>query len=246
MLNGAGCVARHQQEQLLAPPRQAGLPRRQDGHPRHHVGGVLEIERAVEQPLLAGERKRGRDVLALPVAEPSDDPHDSTGTIADQLDQAAILWIDAGDADRLDRDDQHPLVQRLVLLDLSPQPQRHRLAARAEEDHRGGTRRIGGRRAASSERKRSSEPSISLRLRVRISRPRRQVSITVESASATASGSQAPLSSFARFEVKKITSTISSTTPSAATFQAATRQTARSTVKKSSVSQMNVPVTARP
>ena len=130
VLDRAGGIARHRHEQLLAPATHPGRFARGDRDPREEVRRVLEVEVALEQSLLAREPQGRRDVVAVLVATAHRHVDDLEQAVAEHRHREAIGAVAIRDADRLDRDDQHLLVQRMVVLDLGAERERRRLACR--------------------------------------------------------------------------------------------------------------------
>src|SRR5947209_10472778 len=113
VLDRAGSVAGHRDEQLLAPALDHGRGCRSDGDLRDEVGGVLEVEVAFEQPSHAGELERLGDVDAVLIADPHVEVDHLEQAVSEQLDGESVVELDVWDADGLDGDDQDLLVQRV-------------------------------------------------------------------------------------------------------------------------------------
>ena len=109
-----------------------------------------------------------------------------------------------------------------------------------------GTRCTGGSMSRRWRTKSSRGPSSSLRLRVTITRPCCQVNITVKMAPATTSGSQPPVWTLVRFDVRKPRSTTASRAASGAYCHSGRSPRRRRTMKNSSAEIVIVPQAATP
>src|SRR4051794_27222547 len=106
VLDRTGGVARHRDEQPLAPGPLAPGGGRRDGDAGDEVRGVLEVEVAFDEAVLAAQAKRARHVDGVLVAETNGDVGDLEPPVAQDLHGEAVVLVDVGDAHRLDGHDE--------------------------------------------------------------------------------------------------------------------------------------------
>ena len=123
-------------------------------------------------PLRGGQPQQRGHVERVLEAEAPGDVGDAVVAVAEVVDREPLVLVDVGHALGDQRDDQHALVQDVVVLDVRAQRQRRRLRVGVEEHARCRARgRPAGRRRAPRRRSRRSGPSSSTRRWVTISRP---------------------------------------------------------------------------
>ena len=79
----------------------------------------------------SGERLRDVDLVVVAAADRHVEHQEAAA--AEVLDDEPLAGLDVRNADRVDRDDHDPLMQRMGVLDLGAQRERRRVLARVEE-----------------------------------------------------------------------------------------------------------------
>ena len=211
---------------------------------RKYVAWSTSMSTSSSRSAAASERLR--HVWFVLETEPGGDVGDAVVAVAEVVDGQPGGLRDVRDLGEFDRDDDHGVVQDVVVLDVGSQGEWCGVDAGVEED--GGTRHAVDRRLSGVDRpdEVAQRPFFAVRLRVTMSRPRRHVSRTVEMHAATAIGNQPPCTILVRFAAKKDTSTVRKTVaPNTITHTGLCRMN-RTTARNRIVLSMNVAVAAMP